>query len=686
MSLITLQDFMDNYCVKNGMEANADNVNKSPIKLKKEIDEINNVLTSTKSSNQVLKTPNALSVNNKVLSIFKGDDSVESVSFDLFDTKVNKITSVNNTIPVFDGVQGELKSSTSSIDASGNLTVSGKITSSTGVLIGNSTSATKLQNPITIAGVSFDGSSNINIPFSGLSSKPTTLSGYGITDAYTKTQTDSAVNTAITNLVNLAPAALDTLGEISTQLANDESTISALTNVVSGKQAALVSGTNIKTINGASVLGSGDIVTTQTTITGNAGTATKLQTARTISLSGDLSGSISFDGSSNVSIDAAVLDDSHTHDTRYYTKTDSDNNFLSKTGGTITGETGFNSAVHITGTLNTNGGLSQDGFTVLSGYDTWLRTKDNTGWKNVTYDGGMYMPDANTVSVYGGKEFKVDSNARIGGNTHISGGLIVGEGANTSSLITMIDSDNGNRQILCDANRIGFLKQDGSWGAWCNDDGSFETSSNMTASHFIGGRHIGYTVGSNQWGTGGFEARGEVSLYPTIGFTHYATAGGTTPNFAGSIQLRSTDEFSIYGSDNTSYANINANLFRGSTTTTHADLAEKYETDEEYQIGTVLEIGGSKEVTVFNDGALAGVVSENPGMMLNDKVNGQFIALKGKVPVKCKENITKGQYCIAISGGTVIGKDKKDLTFEDSLNLVGVALEDSKDNLVMTKV
>ena len=39
-----------------------------------------------------------------------------------------------------------------------------------------------------------------------------------------------------------------------------------------------------------------------TTITGNAGTATKLATARTISLSGDTSGSTSFDGSANVSI------------------------------------------------------------------------------------------------------------------------------------------------------------------------------------------------------------------------------------------------------------------------------------------------------------------------------------------------------------------------------------------------
>lgn len=42
-------------------------------------------------------------------------------------------------------------------------------------------------------------------------------------------------------------------------------------------------------------------------VTGNSDTASQLETARTISLSGDLSGSVSFDGSSNVAINATVV-------------------------------------------------------------------------------------------------------------------------------------------------------------------------------------------------------------------------------------------------------------------------------------------------------------------------------------------------------------------------------------------
>jgi hypothetical protein len=45
----------------------------------------------------------------------------------------------------------------------------------------------------------------------------------------------------------------------------------------------------------------------------NAVSASKLATARTIALAGDLSGSISFDGSANVTLTAVVVDDSHNH-------------------------------------------------------------------------------------------------------------------------------------------------------------------------------------------------------------------------------------------------------------------------------------------------------------------------------------------------------------------------------------
>jgi len=73
------------------------------------------------------------------------------------------------------------------LDVAGTGRFTGNVTAPTfiGALSGNASSATKLQTARTIAGVSFDGTANIAIPFANLASKPTTLSGYGITDAVT---------------------------------------------------------------------------------------------------------------------------------------------------------------------------------------------------------------------------------------------------------------------------------------------------------------------------------------------------------------------------------------------------------------------------------------------------------------------------------------------------------------------
>lgn len=71
------------------------------------------------------------------------------------------------------------------------------------------------------------------------------------------------------------------------------------------------------------VVGNADTATlaaAATTTTGNAGTATALETARNISLSGDATGTVSFDGTANVSIVTTVNDDSHSH-SNYVDKT-----------------------------------------------------------------------------------------------------------------------------------------------------------------------------------------------------------------------------------------------------------------------------------------------------------------------------------------------------------------------------
>ncbi|MDG2790917.1 hypothetical protein P7M42_07235 [Vibrio parahaemolyticus] len=71
--------------------------------------------------------------------------------------------------------------------------------------------------------------------------------------------------------------------------------------------------------------------------TENAVSASKWQTARTLTLNGDASGAVSIDGSSNATLTVAVANDSHTHDGRYHTKTEADSRFANVSGDTFNG-------------------------------------------------------------------------------------------------------------------------------------------------------------------------------------------------------------------------------------------------------------------------------------------------------------------------------------------------------------
>lgn len=76
--------------------------------------------------------------------------------------------------------------------------------------------------------------------WSKLSGKPTTVSGFGLTDAFTKSETNAAILKAVADLVASSPAALDTLKELADALGNDPNFATTMTNALAAK-APLVS-------------------------------------------------------------------------------------------------------------------------------------------------------------------------------------------------------------------------------------------------------------------------------------------------------------------------------------------------------------------------------------------------------------------------------------------------------------
>jgi hypothetical protein len=104
-----------------------------------------------------------------------------------------------------------------------------------------------------------------------------------------------------------------------------------------------------------------------------------------------------------------------------------------------------------------------------------------------------------------------------------------------------------------------------------------------------------------------------------------------------------------------------------------ADLAEYYEGDQDYDVGTVLIFGGEKEVTVSymaKDKRVAGVVSDTAAYSMYGACPGfkNQIALQGRVPCKVKGKISKGDLLVTSDtpgvamayddpkAGTIIGK------------------------------
>ena len=121
---------------------------------------------------------------------------------------------------------------------------------------------------------------------------------------------------------------------------------------------------------------------------------------------------------------------------------------------------------------------------------------------------------------------------------------------------------------------------------------------------------------------------------------------------------------------------IYAVVFRGQATSAqYADLAEKYLADADYEIGTVLVVGGDKEVTASNWGQRAiGVVSGNPAYIMNSDLDGgTLVALKGRVPVKVVGTIRKGDRLVASNNGSAV------MGASHSSDVFAISLETNND-------
>lgn len=128
----------------------------------------------------------------------------------------------------------------------------------------------------------------------------------------------------------------------------------------------------------------------------------------------------------------------------------------------------------------------------------------------------------------------------------------------------------------------------------------------------------------------------------------------------------------LHSTYNSSGITLSQGEFVGTATSAEfADLAEKYSTAEELPNGTVVTVGRmpGHEVDPVTKGDIAiGVVSTDPAFKMNSEAEGQYIGLKGRLPVRVIGAVRKGDAVYVDDNGCAS-------TVINGGSMVGIALE-----------
>ena len=153
--------------------------------------------------------------------------------------------------------------------------------------------------------------------------------------------------------------------------------------------------------------------------------------------------------------------------------------------------------------------------------------------------------------------------------------------------------------------------------------------------------------------------------------------GSTTVNTAAGATAIVNGAGNAVGNIGSSSSYFNT-VFAQATTALYADVAERFASDEIYEPGTVVELGGSAEITrVRHDASdtVFGVISTRPAFTMNggagDNDTHPPVAMTGRVPVKVIGVVTKGDRLISAGDGVARAAQPGEAT---SFNVIGRAL------------
>jgi hypothetical protein len=125
-------------------------------------------------------------------------------------------------------------------------------------------------------------------------------------------------------------------------------------------------------------------------------------------------------------------------------------------------------------------------------------------------------------------------------------------------------------------------------------------------------------------------------------------------------------------------------LFATATTALYADVAERFASDQEYAPGTVVELGGTAEITRSNTDLsdnVFGVISTQAAYLMNGGAGSDVthppVAMTGRVPVLVTGIVRKGDRLVSAGNGLARAAQPGEAT---AFNTVGRALHDKLED------
>jgi hypothetical protein len=171
----------------------------------------------------------------------------------------------------------------------------------------------------------------------------------------------------------------------------------------------------------------------------------------------------------------------------------------------------------------------------------------------------------------------------------------------------------------------------------------------------------------------------------------YLTGSNAVSQFTGVIAPSSVTTGNITTGGNSTAGAITGNwtLTAGSRlNATYADLAERFEADAYYDAGTVVELGGDKEITSVKyelSEDIFGVISNSAAYLMNsgagDDTTHPPVAMTGRVQVKVTGIVKKGNRLVSAGNGIARAATVGEAT---AFNVIGRALTNKLDNSVGT--